>query len=488
MAKARQPMTRGAIHLRLTLAIFLSLGAVGLGGFYWHHREIARQAWAAARPARPVSKNWPSEFQQRIHVADAQVALWPPETKALGDLARLYLANGFQREAEQSLRALLVYDPQNARWPHYLATLRAGYGQLDDAIAEWRRVATLVPDYRPARLKLGEALLKTNRLSESEKVYNDLLAESPADLYAELGLAQVNVSEGRWGAAREHLEAAVQTEPLFSAGWALLATVDERLGDATQSEHARDRANLLGRFKDPPDPWVDELVEFCYDPDRLEVMAATRVASGESARAVPILERAIQIAPSDSRPHRQLGKVYAADHREDLAREQLQQAIALQSTDPRAYLDLASIERAQNNLFAALNTLQLALKNCPDTGDVQPELAMTLIADNRTTEALPYLQKALQLAPDNPAIYQALAHAQSRLGHVEEAIATLKAGLQHNPESAGMLAALAGCEIEIGDANSAEQDLIHAQKADPHQGGLAELVQAFGKKFDRAPR
>ena len=122
----------------------------------------AREAWASARPAIPQIETWAPEFRQRIQTADARVALWPPDRAALGDLARLYLANGFDREAERSLQALLIYDPQNARWPHYLATLQAGYGQLEEAIGLWRSVVRLAPDYRAGRLKLAEADYRKN--------------------------------------------------------------------------------------------------------------------------------------------------------------------------------------------------------------------------------------------------------------------------------------------------------------------------------------
>jgi predicted Zn-dependent protease len=475
------------IGLLLLLVVAVAAGAVAVG---WHRRSTARQAWASARPALPELKNWPAEFLQRIQKADAAAKTWPPDAAALGELARLYLANGFQREAEQSLRGLLVYDSQNPRWPHYLASVQAGFGQLDEAIELWRRVLELAPDYRPAKLKLAESLLKANRLEEARKAYEMVVGESPGEIYAELGLAQVNIRQGRWGEAREDLESSVKTDPLFSAGWALLATVADRLGDAGEARQAREKSTLLGRFRDVPDPWTDELVDFCYEVYRLEVTASTFAAAGENDRAVPILQRAIRLAPKDSRPRRQLGKIYQALHQNELAEEALQEAIALQPDDARAYIDLVNVERAQGKAAKALSLLKLAVEKCPNSDGLDLEMAAALMAANRTEEAIEYFKKAMVLVPDSPAVYEQLAKAQITLGRGDEAAQTLAVGLQRNPETPGMLISLARLEVEKGDAAAAEAHLSRAVKneADLDPAQLSEVTQLFARKFGRNPR
>jgi Tfp pilus assembly protein PilF len=312
------------------------------------------------------------------------------------------------------------------------------------------------------------------------------LAQDPGEPYASLGLAQIEIQDGRWAAAREHLEAAVAADPLFSAGWALLATVDDRLGDSGGSDLARGKANVLGRFKDLPDPWMDELVADIYDGYRLQVIASTISATGGAEKAIPILERAIQVAPSDARPHRQLGKLEVTLHQNDQARAEFEKAIALQPHDPFAYIDLVGLYRNSGDVNAALRLLSDAVKNCPSAEGVQLEMGLALMAAHRVSDAVPYLQKAIELAPDNATNYEELAKAQFRLGDKAAGAETLKTGLARAPENGGLLATRARYEVEVGDEGAAESDFNRARKADPNEPMLAQVADAFEKKFGRA--
>jgi len=469
-----------------TIGGVAAVAIVGGGVFWWQREEAERSAWLAAVPREPAfGANTTSELRERIQKADAAVKQRAGDVRALGELARLYLANGYQREAETALRGLTKYDPTNARWDHYLATLLAGYGRLEEAIAFWQKTVRLDPHYRTAQLKLAEALLKTNRLDESRKLYSGVLAQDPSEPYASLGLAQIEIQDGRWAAAREHLETAVGADPLFSAGWALLATVDDRLGDSGGSDQAREKANVLGRFKDVPDPWMDELVPDIYDAYRLQVIASTISATGGAEKAIPILQRAIQVAPKDSRPHRQLGKLEVTLHQNDQARAEFEKAIALQPHDPFAYIDLVGLYRNSGDVNAALRLLGDAVKNCPTAEGVQLEMGLALMAANRVGEALPYLQKAVELAPDNPTNYEELAKAQFRLDEKAAGAETLKTGLARAPENGGLLATRARYEIEIGDEAAAASDFARARKADPNEPMLPQVAAAFEKRFGR---
>jgi len=471
-----------------TLSGVVALTVVGSAGFWWQHRQAERAAWLATRPPEPTwSPSVSAQLRERIHEADARVLEHVGDVKALSELARLYLANAYQREAETALRGLTRYEPRNAHWDHYLATLLAGYGRLDEAIVLWQRVVRLDPKYRTAQLKLAEAWLKTNRLDEARKLFGEILAKDPGESYAALGLAQVEIQEGRWAAAREHLEAAVAADPLFSAGWALLATVADRLGDSATSEQARDKANVLGRFKDVSDPWMDELIPDIYDPYRLQVIASSISATGGAERAIPILERAIQIAPNDSRPHRQLGKLDVMLHQNDAARGEFEKAIALRPNDPLAYIDLVGLYRTSGDVKAALSLLDTAVKECPNAEGVQLEMGLALMAAGRVGESVPFLERAVELQPDNPTNYEELAKAQFRLDQKAAGAETLKTGLSRAPENAGLLATRARYEVDLGEDSAAENDFNRAKKADPNEPMLRQVDEAFEKKFGRRP-
>ena len=63
------------------------------------------------------------------------------------------------------------------------------YGYADDAENLWKSVIELDPNYVPARIRLADVLLKTNRLDESESIYREVSNSDPKNPYALLGLS-----------------------------------------------------------------------------------------------------------------------------------------------------------------------------------------------------------------------------------------------------------------------------------------------------------
>lgn len=485
MAHRPGPVRRGTVFW---IVGALVLAGLAVGGIWFRQARAARAAWRAAQPPTPEMDGRPEEMRSRIRKCETRLEAWPPDLAALEELSRLYLANGFLREAEHGLRALLQRDPQNAHGAHYLAGVMADTGRLDEAIPLWQAVARLAPEYVPAQLKLGEALLKSNRGPEAAAVYREVLGRSRDNPYALLGLARVEMDAGRWAGAKEPLEKAIATDPLFSAAHSLLATVATQLGDTTRAERESQRASALGRFKEGPDPWGDELRDQCYDVYRLQVIASSIASTGGGRDALPPLQRALRLAPENVQTHRQLGRLYSQLRDWEPARKELETAIALQPTEPAAYLDLVNVYRATNDLPAAFRLLQQGLEKCPTAAGIHYELALALIADKRSEEALVPLQKARELDPDNLTAYQQLAVTYFKLGRDTEAAEALRAALERNPNFGPILLMMARYQIQSGSAAAAEESLTRARRAGAPEANLEELAQLFYRQFGRAPK
>jgi tetratricopeptide (TPR) repeat protein len=233
------------------------LGGLAATGYFWWRASAQREIVAAGIPYRPDLNALPAEMAQRVAACERRAHAGPNRIVALGELSRLYHANGFFPEAGQCYQGLLQVDAADPHWPYRLAIILAGYGQLDDALPLWRQAAKLAPDYVPARLRLGDTLLKTNRNVEAARVYAAVLERESRNPYALLGLARIDVDAGRWEAARERLEVVVQ-QSNFGIGYDLLPTVYEHLGEAARAEAIRARQKASGAFYDVPDPWIDD--------------------------------------------------------------------------------------------------------------------------------------------------------------------------------------------------------------------------------------
>jgi tetratricopeptide (TPR) repeat protein len=469
--------------------IFAAATAVlGLCAFVVHQQWRAAQtraAWTAARPARPDLGKWPESFRARIASVDARVAAPTRDLAALGELARLYHANGFLSEAEQAYRGLLGFDPAEPRWPHLLAALLAEYGRLEEALPWLRKTTELAPGYAPARLRLANALVKLNRPDEATAAYGALLAVSPNHSHALLGLARLDLGAERLDLARGKLEAALATDPKFSTAHSLLATVHERLGNEEAAKTRRALATAHGRFREAPDPWFEGLTADCYDVYRLQVIAAGHSAAQAWREALPLLERALALAPDNAGTHRQLGKVLLGLGEFSRARTLLERAVALEPRNPAAYLDLVGAHRATNDLPAGLRSLENGLALCPEDAGLHYEFALGLLATRRLEEAASHLERARRLNPEKPLAARDLISTYFRLNREREAATVIEESLAQHPNFPPFLVMAARYRIMKGDATVAEPLIMRARAAGALPVDLTGLSADFQRRFGR---
>ncbi len=478
---------------RTRFLLYVFAGTLVFAGVVWafhRWRETGqkRAVWAAAKPVRPDLAKWPAVFSARLAAAEARLTAPKVDVAALGELSRLYHANGFVTEAEQGYRALLVFDSREPRWPHLLAALLSEYGRLDEALPLLRQTVALAPDYAPARLHLADALVKLNRSDEAAAAYRDLLLVAPKNPYALLGLARLDLGAGRLADARTKLQKAIAIHPKFSGAQSLLATVSDLLGDESVASAARDQAAEAGRFRDAADAWTEELVDYCYDVYRLHVVAAGRTAGRAWREALPPLERALTLAPGNPGTHRQLGKVFLALNELPRAREQLEKAVALDPGNPAAYIDLVGVYRATSDVPAALRSLESGLTLCPEDAGLHYEYALALLARRQLADAVPHLETARRLSPEKPFAARDLISTYFRLNREPDAARVLDEELVKHPEFSAFLVMAARYRIMKHQPDEAAALLVKARAAGSFPGDIAGLTEDFRRTFGYPPR
>jgi tetratricopeptide (TPR) repeat protein len=472
---------------KIGAAAAIAAGLALAGGWIWRVGEL-RRAVVAALPAVPDLAGGSAELKSRLDDAERRARSgWRP-VEALRELTRLYHANGFYAEAMQAYAKLLEVDATDPRWPHLQAGLLSGYGRLDEALPLLRRAMTLAPDYLPAHVRLGDALLKINRPAEAAQIYQAVLARDPDNLYAQLGLARLDMDAERWDAARDRLQRLVTAHPGFGSAWFLLATVDENRGDQAQAKADRERVGLNGRFREMPDPWTDELMEDCYDVYRLRVVAGAAAGAGETDTARRWLERALVLAPTDATAERQLGNLLAKADQLAEARRHLERAAALAPADADNWNYLIALLNTLGDDRAAEQALVTGLANCPQSPGLHFERGRRLAAAGRVGEAVVELQTARRLRPEAANAYVELAMLDFRRGLIDEGVAEMRGALAVEPGQPLALVALARYEIDQGDA-AASLDLIRRVRQQPKvkPDDVNGLERAYREKFGRLP-
>lgn len=475
-------MKAGGVRLICAAAI----AAVIVAGVYWTGQVRRGRLLAESVPARPDLAGWPGELAQRVDAAEARLAA-DAAPGALGALGGLYHANGFLPEAAQCYQGLAALEPDEPRWPHRLAHILAGYGRVGEAIPLWRRTLELAPDYMPARLRLGDALLKDNQTDEAASIYAAALAREPQNAYALLGMARADLERGQFEAARTSLEAAVRISD-FKLGYDLLPTAYERLGMRAQADSIRGRAKASGAFRDPPDPWIDEVAPDCYDVYRLLLIAGAAGFAGRTAEAFSLLERAVQLAPESPVVHYQLG-ILAMNTREySRARRHLEKAVVLSPELADAWGALAHLAGIVGDGPTAERTLAEGLEHCPGSAGLFLNRGRRRASEGRYDEAIADLETAVRLRVQDPDACLELARLLIKLGRTSDGVARFREALEIEPGNPLALTTIALHAISLGDESEALR-CIHMIRIQPRVDGedARQIEAAFVRNFGRRP-
>ena len=471
---------------RRGLVISVAIVLAGLAGFaghrLWQHAVVNSHL-----PARPELHRFPPALRTEVDHANAVARGYLRPQTGLADLSGLYHANGFYEEAMQCYQGLRRLEPGAARWAHHHGSILASFGQLEEAQPLLQSAATQAPEYIPARLRLGDVLLKANRIPEAADTYGTVLEVESDNPYALLGLARCDLSAGDWEKARERLQRTIARHPDFIGALSLMVTVSEHFGDTNRAEALR---TTIGRreFSDFPDPWIDELLDVCYDPYGLSVGAAVANFAGDPGRARQLLERAIALAPQSGSYRRHLGRLLYDTREYALARRHLEAAVAVSPADSDAWFLLVQTLGAIGDMDAAARAITAGLAHCPDSPSLHLEQARRMKAVDRREEAIAEYREAYRLRPSEATPLIEVASLYFAANRANEGVAALQEALAKEPEHPLALTTLMIYSISIGDQSGALAwwERVRRQSRTPPQ--MVETVRrAFAQRFGRNP-
>ncbi|HVT73719.1 MAG TPA: tetratricopeptide repeat protein [Lacunisphaera sp.] len=478
------------MKLRLTLIVLVAIAGAGAGWWWWHGAAQQAVVAQALPPAPDLSAASPA-LRDAIAHAEARARSRLTTVSGLVELSRLYHANGYFDAALACYAGLERLEPQEPRWLHLRASILAGYGELEPAIKLWQRVKQLAPDYLPARLRLADALLKSNEQGAATTEYNAVLRAKPEEPYALLGLARIDLEAQRWDDARTKLENVVRLTH-FNLGYDLIVTLYERLGRRDEAASIRGSAKASGAYRDFPDPWLNNLMEDCYDPYRLGMTAGVAAQGGDTAGAKRLLQRAIQLAPDDVSSHFQLGGLAVATKDLQLAREQFELCTRLNPAFSDGWAQLSELQANGGDKAGAAQTLADGLAHCPDSPGLHLMRARNLRDAGQTGEAIEEFKASIRLRPNEPEAYVELGNVYINLGQDELGISLMRLALEADPGDPTALGAMAFSAIATGREAEARRWLTRVanQPRVPREQAavlLRAYQQAFGRTFTARP-
>ncbi len=425
------------------------------------------------------------ELTAKLAEADRRARGWLHPGAGLADLSRLYHANGFFDEAVQCYRGLRQLEADQAQWPYLQASVLSGFGNLDDAIPLFRASIAQEEFYLPAYLALAQALIRSDRTDEAAALLERAARAAPTNAHIRLGLAQCAVWRENWEVAERHAQQAIAMEPFLFDGWALMVTVQERRGDVDAARQARQRASICPPSRPPADPWLDALLDHCFDAYRLSVAAA---ATTDQARSRTLLERAIALAPSTAAFRRHLGILFLEAKEHAAARQQFEKACTLdpRDADAWAYLVRTLVETGQAP--AASKALEAGLGYCPQSAALHYAKGKQLHAQGQFAAAIAALEESKRLAPSETRACIELSIIYFKQQRWDDGRNELQSALRIDPGHPVAAQILARLAIQEGDRSAAQHWVGELRRHGRSPARELDMVEReYRTRFGSAP-
>ena len=472
--------------MKIRHVVYFTTGAVlTAAGVGWWRADARRTTVLTGLPPETTAQPDAGELRTRLATVRARAGGLMGGAAALGELSRLYHANGFLREAMQCYGVLEKLSPTEPRWLHRHATLLAGFGDTAAAAERWERVRTMAPDYLAAQVRLGDLLLKENQAARAAAVFEAVLKRETDHPHALLGLARLDLEAGRWTEARARLEAVV-AKTNATLGYDLIVTVWEHFGEHARAAELRGRVKASGAYRDVADPWIEELMGDCYDVFRLTIEAGAAGRRGEAATARRLLERAVGLAPADVAPRFQLAALLAEQGDVAGARREWERCTTVSPTFADAWAQWAGSLRQARDQAGAERVLTAGLRACPESAGLWVMRARQWREAGRAADAVSAYEAAIRYRTNEADAFLELATTLFRMERVPEGLQRLAQGLAAEPEHPPTLALLAFHAITSGDEAGARAWMARVERQPRVARDQAEKLRvAFRERFGR---
>jgi tetratricopeptide (TPR) repeat protein/serine/threonine protein kinase len=420
--------------------------------------ELAQQKAALEQPAgfaAILSEYEPIKVERRRELLRAAVSRRPGDLSLLMALGNSY-PMGQKDGANDGLRwfqAAVAAAPTNPAALNKLGIALSGKGELEEAIACFRKTIEIDPKYTLAHNNLGVALYGKGRTEEAIACFRKAVAIDPKLAQAHRNLGGVLGDRGKVDEAIACFRKAIALDPGD-------ATAHSNLGAALSHKGKVDEAIACWRKAialDSRDPWVhnnlgtalrrkgkvDEAIACWRKAIALDLKDA-RVYTGLGAvlcdvkrdydGAIACFRQAIDLEPTFAPAHFNLGIALQNKDQVEEAIACFHKAIDLDPKHAPAQCNLGMALLRKGQLDGAIDCFRQAIAFNPKYTAAHYNLGITLLATGKVDEAITRFRKVIALEPRNARAHENLGKLLKARGQVDQAIACFRKATQLDPK------------------------------------------------------
>jgi Flp pilus assembly protein TadD len=323
--------------------------------------------------------------------------------------------------AEPLLHKATESDPSNyAAW-FDLGFVENNLGKTDDSIAAYRKSVAAKPDIFESNLNLGIQLAKTGQ-PDAEKFLRAATVLTPTS----------NAAEGQeraWLSLGELLEKSRPDD-------AVVAYQRAAILQPKDPEPHLDAGLILEKQKKFADAEQEYKQALALDPksDAVTGLANVYMLSRRFPQAEEYLRKVVAAHPDEAAAHVQLGRVLAAEEKNDAAILELQTGAKLAPAGPVVQRELADLYAAAGKNDQAEAAYRALIAAHPDDAELHRDLGQSLLRQKKFPEAQKEFVAAVNLRPTLGEAYGDLAFAASENKDYPVTIKALDARAKFLPE------------------------------------------------------
>jgi tetratricopeptide (TPR) repeat protein len=305
-------------------------------------------------------------------------------------------------------------------------------GDLDGAVAAYRKLLEARPRNVEARSNLGAALARQGLTEPAIEQYREALAVDPARTAVRLNLAVALQKAGRLREAAAELGQVVRERPEERNPVVLLAECHARLGEYGQAvvllsplaeKYTDDRAiaYLLGlalvqnRQAEKGKVYLDQILRDGDSAEARLLMGTMKSAVGEYASARDDLARAAELRPDLPLVHAQLGRALMSMGETEAAAAEFRKELAANPNDFDANLLLGILVRQGQGGEEAMALFRRAAAVRPGAPEALYQVGSLALERGETDDARQVLETVVAAAPEFTEAHVSLATAYYRL-------------------------------------------------------------------------
>lgn len=224
------------------------------------------------------------------------------------------------------------------------------------------------------------------------------------------------------------------------------------------------------------------------DPDLLLEVGTHKLAAGQNAEALKLLEHCVRLLPTDGDAEFYLAQAYHLNGHDDLALAAYRQTLKLDSDNPAAMQKFGELLCATDDCDAALPWLLKALHADTTLPRIDYDIALTDFKLMDLPGTAQYAARALDAQPTDVPTLQLLADADTKLAQWPDAKQSFERILALKPDNVEALLGLGQCELELKNYSAAVDKLQQVVRLAPTRPlthfYLAHAYAGLGKTAD----